>query len=95
VGGLTDMDVTYTAAVPGDATGSGAFTGNFSYNNGIEYVTASITGDSSVAVTSVPGDTNGDNQVSDFELLGYIDQWNSGEVDDFDLLSAIDAWSSD
>jgi len=94
VGGLTDMSVNYTAAVPGDATGTGAFSGNFSYNNGVEYVTASIVGDSSAAVTSVPGDTDGDNEVSDFELLAYIDQWSSGEVGDFDLLSAIDAWSS-
>ena len=92
--GLTDMSVNYTAAVPEDATGTGAFSGNFSYNNGVEYVTASIIGDSSVAVTSVPGDTNGDNEVSDFELLAYIDGWSSGEVDDFDLLSAIDVWAS-
>jgi len=69
-GGLSDMDVTYTAAVPGDAAGSGSFTGNFSYNTGVEYVTASITGDSSVEVTSVPGNIDGNNEISDFELLG-------------------------
>jgi len=39
-------------------------------------------------------DEDCDGTVSDFELLGYIGLWVSGEVDDFTLLNAIDGWSS-
>ncbi len=95
--GLMDMEFTYTAVVPGDieAGSAGTFSGNFSYNNGIDYVMNPTIGELSVMVISVPGDTNGDNKIGDFELLDFIGRWSSGEVNDFDLLAAIDVWSSD
>lgn len=39
------------------------------------------------------GDTDGDNIISDFELLDYIDLWAQGLVSDSDLLDAIDNWA--
>lgn len=34
-----------------------------------------------------------DGNVSDFEILDYINQWAKGNVEDFDLLVAIDTWA--
>jgi len=99
VEGLTDMTVAYSAEVPDDETvnATKTFSGNFSYNNGIEYVTGTIGGDSSLTVIAVPGDTDGDNKVGDFELLDFIAGWATGGEEapsDFDLLAAIDVWAS-
>jgi len=41
----------------------------------------------------IPGDTNCDGLVSDFELLDYINKWEAGDVDYFDLLKAIEIWN--
>jgi PKD repeat protein len=46
-----------------------------------------------VTGTAIKGDTNNDGNVSDFELLDYIDKWATGTVNDFDLLAAIDVWA--
>ena len=40
------------------------------------------------------GDLNCDGEVSDFELLDYVDQWVQGLVNDLDLLAAINNWAS-
>jgi len=40
------------------------------------------------------GDFDGDGNVSDFELIDYVELWNQGEADDFDLLAAIDSWAN-
>ena len=45
-----------------------------------------------VVSVTCKGDFDGDNVVSDFELLSYIDQWVDEEVTDFSLLEAIDNW---
>jgi len=74
--------------------GDKSFHGRFSYSTSNMSVVDSVTGDVSVTVSSVPGDTDGDGEVSDFELLGYIGSWSDGTVGDFDLLAAIGTWAS-
>jgi len=87
--------VSYTVCCPADETvGDKAFTGSLSYSTSNMSVVDSVTGDVSITVSSVPGDTDGDGEVSDFELLGYIGDWSDGTVGDFDLLAAIGAWAS-
>ena len=90
-----NQTVSYSVCPPANETeGSKTFTGSFSYSASYMSVVDPITGDSSVTVSSVPGDTDGDGEVNDFELLGFISEWSDGEVDDFDLLAAIGAWAS-
>ena len=87
--------VSYSVCCPDDETvGDKSFHGSFSYSTSEISVVDSTTGDSSVTVSSVPGDTDGDGEVSDFELLSYIGDWSDGTVGDFDLLAAIGAWAS-
>ncbi|MBU4265772.1 MAG: hypothetical protein KKE96_00925 [Candidatus Altiarchaeota archaeon] len=43
-------------------------------------------------IMDLRGDFDGDGNVSDFELLDYVDNWVNGFVNDFDLLEAIDNW---
>ncbi len=43
--------------------------------------------------TRVPGDSDGNGKVDDFELLAYIEKWVNGIVSDFDLLAAIANWA--
>jgi len=56
--------------------------------------TTSTSTSTTTTVSGLKGDGDGDGEVSDFELLDYIDQWVSGEVGDFDLLEAISNWAS-
>lgn len=69
------------------------FGGEISYVWDDEDITESSLGDTQLAVTSVKGDSNGDGNVTDFELLSYIDSWVQSQVSDFDLLEVIDNWS--
>jgi len=41
-----------------------------------------------------PADTNCDNEISTFEILGYIDQWAVGDVTMLEVLEAIDLWAA-
>jgi len=95
-GGITNSTVSYMVQIPGTETvgANKTFSGEFLYTSqDVEY-TLNITGDTVITVISVPGDMDGDNDVSDFELLYLINEWASGEVNDFDLLRAIDVWAS-
>jgi len=56
-------------------------------------ITDVIGGDTEVTISSIPGDTNGDGEVSDFELLAFVELWVTGEVGDFELLEAVGYWS--
>jgi len=47
----------------------------------------------SIDCNPVPGDIDGDGEISDFELLSYIDRWVQEEVTDFSLLEAVDRWA--
>jgi len=42
----------------------------------------------------IPGDTDGNDDVSDTELLVYIDLWTQGLVGGTDLLTAIEYWAT-
>jgi len=41
-----------------------------------------------------PADTNCDNEISTFEILGYIDQWAVGDVTMLEVLEGIDLWAA-
>ena len=46
-----------------------------------------------ISVECLRGDSDCDGEITDFELLDYIDRWSNGEVTDFNLLEAIDNWA--
>ena len=88
-----DRTLTYTAQIPSNDTGSKTFSGEFLYMYQSNEITDVIGGDTEVTISSIPGDTNGDGQVSDFELLAFVELWVTGEVGDFELLEAVGYWS--
>jgi hypothetical protein len=50
-----------------------------------------------MAIAAAPrdADVNGDGNISDHELLRYIDRWAQGKVEDWELLNIIDIWEHD
>jgi len=87
-------NLTYVTRAAENATGTAEFTGQLLYNDQANNsVTLTIGGDTGVQVGYV-ADLDGDGEISDFELLAYIDLWVQKLVDDFGLLDAVDEWSS-
>jgi len=92
---LVDRTITYNVEIPEtESEGERTFVGEIAYLEQEELIRVAIMGDDEITIASVIGDTNGDGEISDFELLTLISQWTDGEVDDFDLLEAIDNWAN-
>jgi len=90
-----DREVKYRSTIPeNETTGIKNISGEILYQYGGMNITQTTGGDTQMTVPLVPGDTNGDGTVGDFELLTYISRWVDEEVSDFDLLAAIDSWAS-
>ena len=97
-GELIDRTITYTVNIPDNETENKIrmFSGEAVYLDKGKQIRDVVGGSRYIMTTTetpIPGDTNGDGHISDFELLTLVSLWADGEASDFDLLTAIDLWA--
>lgn len=94
---VSDRIISYVLEIPPGVLGNNTFSGEFMYlDQWNSTITCDIMGDAVINVEKkclVRGDANCDDEVSDFEILDYVNKWANGEVSDFDLLEAIENWA--
>lgn len=94
---VSDRIISYVLEIPPGVLGNNTFSGEVIYlDQWNSTISGDITGDSVIDVEKeclVKGDANCDDEVSDFEILDYVNKWVKGTVSDFDLLEAIENWA--